>query len=84
VVLGLCTKSDTFQPAAALLKEVTIQFSIVYDLQDYRLALSALASGAREPRTLVSDRIALHQLPEMFERLRHRNDHCKVMINPAS
>jgi (R,R)-butanediol dehydrogenase/meso-butanediol dehydrogenase/diacetyl reductase len=38
--------------------------------------------GAVKPRRMITDTIALDQLPETFEALRHRNHQCKVLIAP--
>jgi threonine dehydrogenase-like Zn-dependent dehydrogenase len=84
VILGFCPRQDSFLPAAGVVKEATIRFSMIYDIRDYRHTLATLASGVLEPRIMITDHIDLPQLPEMFEALRHRNNQCKVMIDPSA
>ena len=84
VVLGLCTKPDTFVPFVALSKEVRLQTSAFFTQQEYHAALDVLSAGAVEPRQLVTDTIPLNQVPEVFESLRTRTHQCKVLISHES
>jgi len=84
LVLGLCTKPDTFIPFVALSKEVRLQTSAFFTLPEYRTALDALNAGAAEARHLVTDTISLDRVPEEFEALRQRTVQCKVLISHAS
>ncbi|WP_395067889.1 alcohol dehydrogenase catalytic domain-containing protein [Paraburkholderia silvatlantica] len=83
LLLGLCTQADSFVPFAALSKELRIQTSAFFDQREYEAALDVLASGAAEPRLLVSAEVGLVELPSMFEQLKRSSPHCKVMIQHA-
>ncbi len=82
LLLGLCTKPDTFNSFAMLQKEVRLVTSAFFTRQEYEAALDALAQGAMEPRLLVSDTISLADTPEVFESLKKRGNQCKVLIAP--
>lgn len=82
VVLGLCTRSDSFVPFAAVSKEARILTSAFFRLPEYQAALDALNSGAVELRSLISETIPLDRLPDTFEALKRRGAQCKVMISP--
>lgn len=82
LLLGLCTRPDTFNSFAMLSKEVRLVTSAFFTRQEYEAALDALDAGAAEPRLLVSDTIALDDTPGRFEALRHRGHDCKVLIAP--
>lgn len=82
LLLGLCTRPDTFNSFAMLSKEVRLVTSAFFTRQEYEAALNALAVGAIEPRLLVTDTIALADTPEVFESLKHRSSQCKVLIAP--
>ena len=82
VVLGLCTVQDSFVPFAAIAKEARIQSSAFYKLRDFEIAADVLDSGSVEPRSMITDRVSLAELPMAFEALRHRTHQCKVMVNP--
>ena len=82
VLLGLCTRPDSLNTFAMLQKEITLITSAFFLRQEYEAALDALASGAAEPRLLVSDTITLDATPDRFEALRRRTQDCKVLIAP--
>ena len=82
LLLGLCTKPDTFNSFAMLSKEVRLLTSAFFTIPEYRASLDALAEGAIEPRLLVTDTISLGETPEVFESLKHRTHQCKVLIAP--
>jgi (R,R)-butanediol dehydrogenase/meso-butanediol dehydrogenase/diacetyl reductase len=82
LLLGLCTRPDTFNSFAMLSKEVKLVTSAFFTVQEYQASLDALAEGAAEPRLLVTDTVALDAVPEVYEALKRRTEQCKVMIAP--
>lgn len=82
LLLGLCTRPDTFNSFAMLNKEVRLVTSAFFTMPEYQASLSALAEGAIEPRLLVTDTISLAATPQVFEGLKHRTTQCKVLIAP--
>jgi len=84
VLLGLCTKPDTFNSFAMLSKEVRLITSAFFTRAEYEAALDVLDAGAAEPRLLVTDTISLAATPDVFETLRKRTRQCKVLIDPGA
>ena len=82
LLLGLCTRPDTFNSFAMLQKEVRLVTSAFFTRGEYEAALDALAKGAIEPRLLVTDTISLEATPDVFETLMRRTGQCKVLISP--
>ena len=82
LLLGLCTRPDTFNSFAMLSKEVRLITSAFFTRGEYEVALDVLDAGAAEPRMLVTDTISLAETPERFEALRNRTHQCKVLIAP--
>lgn len=82
VILGLCTRPDTFVPFRALSKELNLVTSAFFKRQEYEASLDALNAGSAEPALLVTDTVSLAQVPEIFEALRRRTHQCKVLIAP--
>lgn len=80
LLLGLCTRPDSFNSFAMLQKEVRLVTSAFFTRQDFEQALDALAAGAAEPAMLVSGTTTLADVPAMFEALKHRTHQCKVLI----
>jgi (R,R)-butanediol dehydrogenase / meso-butanediol dehydrogenase / diacetyl reductase len=83
LLLGLCTKPDSFNSFAMLSKEVRLVTAAFFTRGEYETALDALDAGAAEPRLLVTDVISLADTPARFEALRTRTHDCKVLINPG-
>ncbi len=83
LLLGLCTRPDTFNSFAMLSKEIRLITSAFFTRQEYEAALDALDCGAAEPRHLVTDTISLASTPDVFEGLKKRTHQCKVLIDPT-
>lgn len=82
LLLGLCTRPDTFNSFAMLSKEVRLITSAFFTVGEYEAALDALSAGAAEPRLLVTETVSIDGTPEVFEALRKRTHQCKVLIAP--
>jgi (R,R)-butanediol dehydrogenase/meso-butanediol dehydrogenase/diacetyl reductase len=80
LVLGLCTKPDTFVPFRAVAKEVRIQTSAFFETPEFETVLKTLDAGATEPHMLITGTVPLADMPPTFEALRHRTSQCKVMV----
>jgi (R,R)-butanediol dehydrogenase / meso-butanediol dehydrogenase / diacetyl reductase len=84
LLLGLCTKPDTFNSFAMLSKEVRLITSAFFTRGEYEAALDALNAGAAEPRLLITDTVKLGEVPAIFESLKTRTHQCKVLIDPGA
>jgi len=82
LLLGLCTKPDTFNSFAMLSKEVHLVTSAFFTVPEYEASLAALEAGAVAPRLMVTGTITLAETPEVYESLKRRTEACKVMIAP--
>ena len=82
LLLGLCTRPDTFNSFAMLSKEVRLVTSAFFTVPEYEASLAALEAGAIAPRLMVSGTISLAETPEVYESLKRRTEACKVMIAP--
>lgn len=82
VLLGNCMLPDTFYPAQAMFKQVRIQGSMVYSVQEFETVARFFDSGHLEPRKMVTETVSYSQLPSEFEALRTTRHQCKVMVDP--
>jgi len=82
LLLGLCTRPDTFNSFAMLSKEVRLVTSAFFTRAEYIATLAALEHGAQAPRLLVTDTVILADTPDVFESLKRRSEQCKVLIAP--
>jgi (R,R)-butanediol dehydrogenase/meso-butanediol dehydrogenase/diacetyl reductase len=82
LVLGLCTTRDHFDAFRAISKEVRITMSVFFSMREFEVAIDALDKGRHAPQALISETIALADLPTAFEALRQRTSQCKVLVDP--
>jgi len=82
VMLGLCTALDSFVPFAAVSKEARIFTSAFFTMGEYQAALDMLDGGQAPPQAMISDTVALADMPKAFEGLKKRTTQCKVMVEP--
>jgi (R,R)-butanediol dehydrogenase/meso-butanediol dehydrogenase/diacetyl reductase len=82
MVLGFCSRPDSFIPAIAVWKEVRLLFGMTYSLGEFEHVARVLDRGTVEPRAMVTDTIALDELPGTLESMRQRTHQCKVLVDP--
>lgn len=82
IVLGLCTKVESFIPFTMVAKEVRLQAAAFYDRRDFEICADALDKDAATPRAMVTDMVSLEDMPPVFEALRQRTTQCKVLVDP--
>lgn len=83
VVLGFCVAADRLSPAVAVMKEVRLAFSFIYDRREFEIAADALARAeAPGPQAMITEVVGLDAAPDAFEALRARTHQCKVQIAP--
>ena len=70
VSLGFCMVPDQFVPGMALMKDVSLRFSLIYTREDYAECAAALDADGDRARAMVTETVALADAPAAFERLR--------------
>lgn len=70
VSLGFCMVPDQFIPGMALMKDVSLRFSLIYTRDDYAECAAALDADGDRARAMVTETVALADAPAAFERLR--------------
>lgn len=80
VSLGFCTQPDPMMPALAAYKCVTVQFLVGYTMKEFLFIADRFDAGHVDPKTIVTNAIALRDLPEMFTTLRGPNHETKVHV----
>lgn len=80
--LGFTTEPDTYSCTVALMKEVRLWFSMVYEKRDFQYTAEVMAAGERAPHAMITDTVSLEAMPAKFESLRGATADCKVMVAP--
>jgi (R,R)-butanediol dehydrogenase/meso-butanediol dehydrogenase/diacetyl reductase len=84
IVVGLCQEVDTFEPRKAVFKSLSMTFPCGYSLADYVFILQMLQQGRVQAAPLISHRITLDALPQMFTAMQSApTDQIKVIVEPS-
>ena len=85
VIPGWCTQQDTFLPMTAMHKELRLQFTALYNSNDFQTVVDTMAADSEASyRAMISTTISLDELPANFEALRQTGDKVKVLLSPNS
>lgn len=84
VVAGACAEPDPYLPVLALLKELTIRFSVYYRPTEFSEVLEAFADGRIDPSPLRTRTAALDDLAGLFAQLGSSPEDIKVIVDPAA
>lgn len=83
IVLGGSMVPEEIIPVSAVLKSLTIKFSFGYEApKDLQFTLQMMAEGRISVDPLITGKVGIDGLAEMFETLQKPNDHCKVLFTP--
>ncbi len=83
IVVGFCTKPDTFMPGLAMANELSIRFVLAHDKSDFQFVVDMLAANRIDVEGMVTDIVSFGELPAAFEALRTPTSQCKVLLDPV-
>lgn len=83
VVVGVCLQADQFRPLIAINKELTLSFVLGYSPQEFSETLTEIADGTLSVAPLITDQIALAEVPTAFEALAQPDASGKVIVEPG-
>ena len=83
VIVGFCMDPDTFLPAAAMTKELSLQFVVGHDKSDFQLVVDMLAGGRLDVEDMITDIFSFDQFSAGFEALRRPTHQCKILLDPT-
>ena len=82
VIAGVCAEPDPYLPVMALLKELTVSFSVYYRPDEFEHVIEAFAGGRIDPTVLVTGTVPLDGLDQAFARLGGNPSDCKILVDP--
>jgi 2-desacetyl-2-hydroxyethyl bacteriochlorophyllide A dehydrogenase len=82
VVAGVCVEPDPYLPAAALMKELTVAFSVYYRPEEFRSVIDAFLTGQIDPGPLVTRSVPLDQVEGAFDSLIGTVVDSKILVDP--
>lgn len=82
VVAGVCMQADTVHPFFAITKQISIQFVLAYDPDEFAGSLRALAEGDIDVTPVITGEVGLEQVGTAFDDLGDPERHCKILVTP--
>jgi (R,R)-butanediol dehydrogenase / meso-butanediol dehydrogenase / diacetyl reductase len=84
VISGACAEPTTIEPVTALLKELTIRYSVAYSLDEFNEVVQAFGRGHIDPAPMIGPTFGLGQIAEAFEAVRIAREHGRVSVTPSA
>jgi (R,R)-butanediol dehydrogenase / meso-butanediol dehydrogenase / diacetyl reductase len=84
VISGACAELTPIEPVTALLKELTIRFSVCYRPDEFRQVIAAFSDGAVDPTPMVGPMVDLDRITEAFDLVRNARAQGRVLITPGA
>jgi (R,R)-butanediol dehydrogenase/meso-butanediol dehydrogenase/diacetyl reductase len=82
VVSGACAEPTTIEPITALLKELTVRYSVAYTTDEFREVVAAFSRGDIDPSPTVGPKFSLHHIAEAFAAVRGAQVQGRVSVTP--
>ncbi|HEY8526645.1 MAG TPA: alcohol dehydrogenase, partial [Acidimicrobiales bacterium] len=84
VVVGVCMEDDAVTPFFGIAKELSIQFALAYDVQEFASSLRSIAEGEIDVAPMVTAEVGLERVGWAFEALGNPDEHCKIVVTPST
>ena len=81
VISGACAEPTPIEPITALLKELTIRYSVAYRPDEFREVIDAFAKGVIDPMPMVGPMFGLARLGEAFDLVRTGAVNGRVLVS---
>jgi threonine dehydrogenase-like Zn-dependent dehydrogenase len=82
VVVGVCMQADTVHPFFAIAKEISVQFVLAYDAEEFGDSLRAIAEGDIDVSPMITGAVGLEDVGAAFDDLADPERHCKILVTP--
>jgi (R,R)-butanediol dehydrogenase / meso-butanediol dehydrogenase / diacetyl reductase len=83
VISGACAEPTPVEPITALLKELTIRYSVCYRPNEFREVIDAFSTGAVDPSAVIGRTLQLAQIAEAFDLVRAAEVDGRVLVVPG-
>ena len=82
VVVGVCLQMDHSRPLIAINKELSVQYVLGYNFDEFSESLRRIADGTFNVAPLITGRVGLDGVADAFTSLRDPEQHAKVLVEP--
>jgi threonine dehydrogenase-like Zn-dependent dehydrogenase len=82
VVVGVCMEADEIEPYFGIVKQLSLQFVLAYNAQEFAATLGHIGAGRLDVRPLITGRIGLGEVGQAFKDLASPETHAKILVEP--
>ena len=83
VISGACAEPTAIEPITALLKELTIRYSVAYSIDEFQEVIAAFGSGDIDPAPTIGPSFGLDHIADAFDAVRTGQVQGRVSVSPA-
>jgi len=80
VISGACAEPTTIEPITALLKELTIRYSVAYRPDEFVEVISAFSDGRIDPISMIGPTFGLDRIADAFDAVRSGQVRGRVLV----
>jgi (R,R)-butanediol dehydrogenase/meso-butanediol dehydrogenase/diacetyl reductase len=82
VISGSCAEPTAIEPVSALLKELTLRYSVAYSIDEFHEVVAAFSTGDIDPAPAIGPSFELECLAEAFAAVRDGRVQGRVSVTP--
>jgi threonine dehydrogenase-like Zn-dependent dehydrogenase len=82
VVAGVCMEDDLIKPMVGIYREINLQFVLGYTPEEFTAALRALEEGKINAAPVITGKVGVDGVADVFEKLGDPEVHAKVLVEP--
>jgi len=82
VISGACAEPTTIEPITALLKELTVRYSVAYSIDEFRSVADAFGRGDIDPAPTIGPSFGLDHVADAFAAVRGATAQGRVSVTP--
>jgi threonine dehydrogenase-like Zn-dependent dehydrogenase len=75
-------QTDQFEPFFGIVKQLNVQFVLAYTAEEFAASLHHIAEGRIDVAPLITGRVGLDGVKDMFLALASPEHHAKVLVDP--
>jgi (R,R)-butanediol dehydrogenase/meso-butanediol dehydrogenase/diacetyl reductase len=83
VIAGVCAEPDPYLPILALMKELTVAFSVYYLPEEFEQVIRAFGSGSIDPGPLLTRTASLETIESAFGSVAESATDGKILVAPG-
>lgn len=82
VISGACAEPTSIEPITALLKELTVRYSVAYTIDEFREVIAAFSAGGIDPAATIGPTFPLDHIADAFDAVRTTQVQGRVLVTP--